>query len=513
MQRLCAKLELVTGKALHDPKTVNDLAKLKFSDPAAYVGLMAMWKKSREPDLTGLRKAVDERIKAVLAKNAEKAKEERDEDDFLRDDSGKVIANRANSLLALDKQGVKLAYDRFNGMPVQQGLSERFGEILDDPGMNRMWSSVEQYYGFRPSLGNFQIWVSDAAYQNDYHPVLDYLDSLEWDGVKRIDSWLTDFCQVEATPYTKAVGAIVLMAAVRRVRQPGVKFDEMLILESAEQGLGKSTAVSILAKKEEWFSDSIRLNVSEKEMMESTGGVWICEVGELQGLRKGEAEVLKAQLSRGTDRARLAYGRLPSRQPRQCIFIGTTNGGQTSAYLTDASGNRRMWPVQVNGPIDLVGLRKAVDQLWAEACVREAAGGKEAIRLPPALWEAARAEQSKREVGNVFTEQLEESLGSKQGIIISTDLWRLLGINIDRRHPHQASVSQAMHALGWTTDKAYINKEEKRVWRKGKGHALIAVVPDGVNPYHMVARYLTDVVADANAEMGSIEQDEPEATS
>ena len=45
----------------------------------------------------------------------------------------------------------------------------------------------------------------------------------------------------------------MLTAAVRRVRQPGVKFDTIVVLEGA-QGSGKSTALGILAGEQN-FSD------------------------------------------------------------------------------------------------------------------------------------------------------------------------------------------------------------------------------------------------------------------
>lgn len=94
---------------------------------------------------------------------------------------------------------------------------------------------------------------------NSFHPVCDYLDGLEWDGTPRLDTWLTTFGQAEDTPYTRAVGALTLLAAVRRVRQPGCKFDEMPVLES-EQGKNKSSALAVLAVREDWFTDDLPLN-------------------------------------------------------------------------------------------------------------------------------------------------------------------------------------------------------------------------------------------------------------
>src|SRR3546814_16649635 len=85
-------------------------------------------------------------------------------------------------------------------------------------------------------------------------------------------------------------------------------------------------------------------------------------------MRKGEVEHLKAFLSRQEDTARMSYERLPVIVPRQCVIIGTTN---SERYLRDLTGNRRFWPVRVEG-FDLEALRRDRDQLWAEAAAREA---------------------------------------------------------------------------------------------------------------------------------------------
>jgi predicted P-loop ATPase len=156
-----------------------------------------------------------------------------------------------------------------------------------------------------------------------------------------------------------------------------------------KQGQGKSEAIEILAGAEN-FSDQSILGVDDRKQQELTEGVWLYEIGELNGMRRADLEHVKAFASRKSDRARPAYGRYSISQPRRTIFFGSTNQGE---YLQDDTGNRRFWPVSVHR-IDLDGLRRDRDQLWAEASQLEAGGASHF--LPERLWAIAAEEQEKR---------------------------------------------------------------------------------------------------------------------
>src|SRR3546814_10464215 len=113
--------------------------------------------------------------------------------------------------------------------------------------------------------------------------------------------------------------------AGRRVRQPLVKFDVMLVLGS-KQGTNKSSALRVLATRNEWFIDDLPLNAESKVVIERLAGRWIAEAAEPKGMRKGEVEHLKGFLSRQNDTARMSYARLPVIVPRQCVIFGTKIG-------------------------------------------------------------------------------------------------------------------------------------------------------------------------------------------
>lgn len=268
-------------------------------------------------------------------------------------------------------------------VPWDQRDEKRRWTDVDDAGFYRY---VEVFYGLtgREKLDHALLIVSA---QNKINDVKHYLQELEWDGVPRVDTLLVDYLGADDTPYTRAVIRKALCAAVARAVVGGVKYDYMPIF-TGPQGIGKSTFLAILGKQ--WFSDSLT-TFEGKEAAELIQGTWINEVGELSAFTKQETQVVKQFLSKTEDIYRAAYGRRTDKYPRRCVFFGTSND---SEFLKDMTGNRRFWPVDV-------GLHPAkksvwkelpqeVDQVWAEAYARWAAG--EELYMPKNL-EAAVVEQ------------------------------------------------------------------------------------------------------------------------
>jgi predicted P-loop ATPase len=211
--------------------------------------------------------------------------------------------------------------------------------------------------------------------------VTDYLASLAWDGTPRLDRWLIDCAGAEDNAYVRAVSRLMLVAAVRRARNPGCVFDEMPLLAGALRS-GKSRALRVLAVEDSWFSDDLPLAGEARRFTVATNGKWIVVARKVQNLCSASADVasFKAILSRKHD-----FGPKDMRVPRQFVIIGTTN--VTEGPFIEATGNRRFWPVRVQR-FDLERLRDGRSQLWAEAAKVEAIG--KSIRIDPRLFEASK---------------------------------------------------------------------------------------------------------------------------
>jgi len=275
--------------------------------------------------------------------------------------------NNLNLILAND-QYLKLAFklNEFDSKTyITKSMPWRKVEALE-PMKNVDYSGVRNYiecvYGIT-AVQKIDDALALIAQKNSFHPVRDYLSSLSWDGIKRVDTLLIDYFGANDNEYTRAAIRKSLCAAVTRVFNPGTKFDMVLVLVGA-QATYKSTFIRKLGK--DWFSDSFS-TFQGKEAYEQLQGAWLIEMAELSGLKKAEVETVKQFITKTEDSFRPAYGRTVETFKRQCVFFGTTNDIE---FLRDSTGNRRFNPIEVHknkATKSVKDLSDAeIDQIWAE---------------------------------------------------------------------------------------------------------------------------------------------------
>lgn len=268
-----------------------------------------------------------------------------------------------------------IAYDDFQKQPVAQkplpwrdvAYTTRYLTDMDDANLHYYF---ERHYSI--TAAKLDIALGVLYERTKFHPVRDYLNGLVWDGQARLDAIFIDYLGAEDSDYVRTVSRKAMVAAVARVMQPGIKFDNVLTFIS-EEGMKKSSLVDKLGRQ--WFSDSF-ITVQGKEAFEQLQGVWLVEMAELSGLKQAEIEAVKHFISKREDRYRVAYGRRLENFPRQCVFFGTTN---KIDFLRGSSGNRRFWPVQcIKGRATKDVFTHLTDdeinQLWAEAVTRYQCG-------------------------------------------------------------------------------------------------------------------------------------------
>ena len=245
----------------------------------------------------------------------------------------------------------------------------RSGKTLSDTDMKYILRRMEKY-GIS-SEKKIESAIRIVANENRYHPIRDYLNGLEWDGTERIAHVLHHFLGAAEDEYTCEAMKIFLLGAIKRVFQPGCKFETMLCLVGG-QGAGKSTFFRLLAVKDEWFSDDLR-RLDDDNVYRKLQGHWIIEMSEMIATANAKSiEEIKSFLSKQKETYKIPYETHPADRLRQCVFAGTTN--RQDFLPRDRTGNRRFIPIPVDAELAEVHIldneeesRAYINQLWAEA--------------------------------------------------------------------------------------------------------------------------------------------------
>ena len=419
---------------------------------------------------------------------------------LLTTEKGAIKAVRENIVLALDglpakglpgvqeAQGV-VAWNEFTNdvvklKPSPWGTPAGVWSEVDDLLMGE-WLVREHWL---PSVARQTLEEATrmVACRHTFHPVRQYLQALEWDGTPRLRTWLRRAClepdewddEHPLQRYLARAGTYYLMGMCQRVLLPGCKFDYMLVLESPQQGRGKSSRFRVLGG--DYFADT-GVVLGDKDSYQQLQGRWMYEMGELDAMGKAEITKVKLYIASQSDYFRASFDRRARDYPRQVVFGGTTNDDQ---YLIDSSGNRRFWPVRVTRQVDLDWVRENRDQLFAEAVARLAAG-KRWYPLPDeekALF--VPQQEARRAIGAIeaaitaylYDETQKVSMSGENGALVNeisaNELLLRIGFTLDKQTDivHRRATA-ALRRLEWEHRKS---SKAGRPWvyRRPKGDAM-----------------------------------------
>jgi predicted P-loop ATPase len=362
-----------------------------------------------------------------------------------------------------------------NPAPWHRGIMPRYPAVQDND-LKLLKGFLVKRHDFEANVGQIEEAVVNTAHAARFHPVREYLNSLKWDEKPRLDHWLTDYLGAEDSAYVRAIARKTICAAVMRVMKPGIKFDQVLVLEGG-QGIGKSTVVKILGGK--WAGDFQIDPHKSADTVQLMQGKWFVELPELVSIRKADNDATKAFFSRDVDKARLAYGRLATEYPRQCVFIGSYNPSADGTYLSDESGNRRWWPVKcdpLGGRVDFAAFKEARNHLFAEAVHLVKTKGEKLYMDTAELEEQAQSQAAARHGEHPWTERIAQWIAgldgraeTKRDFLTAAEVFRdaLLGIDRSLDGRTVRGIARAMRECGWHPGFARINARTVRGYSRG----------------------------------------------
>jgi putative DNA primase/helicase len=352
--------------------------------------------------------------------------------------------------------------------PWDKNKDKFFVRMLDREDTVNLTAYFEQNYRLSPDTSKMDDAIGVVAKENTINPVKEYFKSLEWDGVKRLDTWLLKYLGATEQPheYLSRVGTMWLVAGVARSFKAGTPYHHMIVLEG-KQNIGKSRALKTLAtfgidKQVEYFTDGLPIHaINNPKSCQILAGSLIVEFAELEGMDKIGELSLRAWITKTEDRMIKNYAKNVSVFPRRYILAGTTNEDN---WLRDSQGFRRYHPVKCN-EIDIDSLIADKEQLWAEA-VRLYQEGY-SIYLPDSdpVYSLAVVQQQQRQSIDALDDVFDHVLDGVEWITYA-ELWQKAGMSINMLDEVAATrMKKYLRKKGWRYEVAYkLSKSKSRVW-------------------------------------------------
>ena len=227
-----------------------------------------------------------------------------------------------------------------------------------------LYSELQSQYK-RCNINIISAYLDVIASRNRYNPVIELLDSVEYDGKDH----LTQLYEILSISEDDTLSRVLIKKWLWQTisllhNDPSKPFgaDGVLVL-TGKQGIGKTSLFRKLSLKPDFFKEGVCIDFKDKDSFIRATSCWISELGEIESTFKSDVERLKAFITQPVDEYRKAYGRADIKSVRRTSLCGTCN---SSEFLIDISGNRRWWSV----PVDSIDLKKLEQfnniQLWKQ---------------------------------------------------------------------------------------------------------------------------------------------------
>lgn len=372
--------------------------------------------------------------------------------------------SKRNTEAFLQGLGITARWDSFTGVVRLNG--ERLTqEILID------LHAFAFDHDWKPSRNTLREFIEGIARQASYNPAQDYFNSLsgKWDGTYRLATMFQRLMGAPDSPSVREIGQLLLYAVVRRAFNPGFKFDMMPLIQGVQE-LGKSSLFRLLCPNEEWFLNSVRLDLEEKRLYTQIQGKLFVEFGELAGKKSAEIEKIKAFVTQQKDEYIKNHATEVTENKRVAVFVGTTNEHRV---LRDLTGNRRFPIVPVTKELQWEELLAERDQLWAEAVSWEELTPE--LRFSPEAVADMEQLQQTRIDRDVTVEEIFDELNAfEEGFVHRNAIWSALGFSNgrDRDKKLTATARYSLNDLekmlrhaGWS-----ISEKTRHDGGQGRGH-------------------------------------------
>lgn len=362
---------------------------------------------------------------------------------------GQPIINESNILKVVahdNTLGRGVFYDEFSQCILVKNKADKF-ETLTEYYVSSALVLLQTKYGLtKLSMSMCRSAIEHHAYANTIDLYKDFLNSLSWDGVERVEEFFTDTCGTPDSEYTRAISKNFWISMASRGLDPGCKVDNMVVLEGV-QGVRKSSMLKIIG--DEWFAENTA-EIGDKDFYQNLQGVSLIEIAELDGFSKAGKNTIKRVLSSQEDKYRPSYGRYSIKAKRRCVFVGTTNDRE---YLDDSTGGRRFWPIKCS-KINLLILQGNREQLYAEAV--------EMLKKGETWWEVpeiAAAIQENRRDEDPWESDILEWAENRTAFTTSGLLTECLFVKLDKQDRRLSlRVGRILRAHGFKSTLVYPNE-------------------------------------------------------